>query len=54
MALLIFVVVVLILAALAVWMVRSMPAIPSPFNWIIQVLIGLIAFILIANRAGLI
>lgn len=53
MALLIFALVVVVIAALLIWAVRSIP-IPNPVNWIVQVAIILIAALIIAQRAGVI
>lgn len=52
MSLLILIIVVLVLAGLAVWAVRTAP-IPAPLNWIIQVLIIVVAILVIAAKAGL-
>jgi hypothetical protein len=51
--LLIFALVVIIVVALILWAVESTP-IRSPFNWIIRVLVILIAALVIAGRAGVV
>jgi hypothetical protein len=50
MELLIFALVVVIVAALLIWAVRSIP-VPAPFSWIIQVAILVIAALVILMRA---
>jgi hypothetical protein len=50
---LVFCVAVLIVCALLVYAVRVVPAIPAPFNQILQVLILVIGALVIAERAGL-
>jgi len=52
MSILIVVLIVLILLGLALWAVQRMP-IPSPVNWMIQVILVVIAIIFIAQRAGI-
>lgn len=52
MSILIFAIIVVIVAALGIAIVRSIPNIPSPLNWIIQVAILLLAAILILHRSG--
>lgn len=47
------IIVVCVLAAIAIAIVRSIPGISPPFNWLIPVLILLVAFVVIAERAGL-
>jgi hypothetical protein len=49
---LVFAIIVVLLACLAIALVRSIPGIPSPLNWILPVLILLVAIVLIANRSG--
>lgn len=49
---LILILVVVVLLALALYAVQKMP-IPSPLNWIIQVLLIVIAIFVIGQRAGL-
>lgn len=53
MSILILILVVLVLLGLALYVVRMLP-IPSPVNWIIQVILVVIAIYVIANRAGVI
>ncbi|MFZ3008178.1 MAG: hypothetical protein WA047_18590 [Phenylobacterium sp.] len=52
MSILILIVVVIVLLALALWAIQKMP-IPSPLNWILQVLAIVIAIFVIGQRAGL-
>ena len=52
MSLLILILVVLVLLALALYAVQKMP-IPSPINWILQVILVVIAIYVIGTRAGL-
>lgn len=52
MSILVFIVVVVVLLALALWVVQKMP-VPSPLNWILQVLLIVIAIFVIGQRAGL-
>lgn len=51
MSILIFVIIVLIVAALVCWAVSRLP-LPAPYNPIIQALILIVAALVIANRAG--
>lgn len=53
MSILILILVVLVLLGLALYVVRMLP-IPSPVNWILQVILVVIAIYVIANRAGVI
>ncbi len=50
-ALLIFALIVLCIAGLAVWAIRAIP-LPAPFGVIATVVVCLIAILAIANRAG--
>ncbi|WP_309643358.1 hypothetical protein [Phenylobacterium sp.] len=52
MSILILVVIVIVLLSLAIWAIQKMP-IPSPLNWILQVIAIVIAIIVIGQRAGL-
>jgi hypothetical protein len=52
MSILIFIIVVIVLLALALWAIRMAP-IPSPLNWILQLVAVVIAIIVIGQRAGL-
>lgn len=52
MSILVLAIIVVILLSLALWAVQKMP-IPSPLNWIIQVILIVIAIYVIGNRAGL-
>lgn len=52
MTLLVFALVVVIVVALAVWAIRSIPM-PSPLNVVCTVAAILIGVLVIANRAGL-
>ncbi|HQT55094.1 MAG: hypothetical protein Q8N10_09920 [Phenylobacterium sp.] len=52
MSILIFIIVVIVLLALALWAVQKLP-IPSPLNWIVQVLLIVVAIFVIGQRAGL-
>lgn len=49
---LVFAILVVLVACIAVAIVRSIPNIPSPMNWILPVIILLVALLMIANRAG--
>ena len=51
MSILITILVALVLLGLALWVVQRSP-IPSPVNWLIQVILVIIAIIFIGNRAG--
>ncbi|CAN7459702.1 hypothetical protein LJR164_003031 [Phenylobacterium sp. LjRoot164] len=51
MSILILILVVVVLLALALFAVQKMP-IPSPLNWIIQVVLIVLAIIFIGQRAG--
>jgi len=51
MNILIFVLIVVVLLALALFAVQKTP-IPSPLNWIIQVILIVIAIVFIGQRAG--
>ena len=52
MSILILIVVVVVLLALAIWAIQKAP-IPSPLNWILQVVAIIIAIFVIGQRAGL-
>ncbi len=52
MSILILILVVVVLLALALFAVQKMP-IQSPLNWIIQVVLIVIAIAIIGQRAGL-
>ena len=52
MSILFFIIVVIVLLALALWAVEQLP-IPSPLNWIVQVLLIVVAIFVIGQRAGL-
>jgi hypothetical protein len=52
MSALIFAVLVLIIAAMLIYAVQHAPIV-APFNWLLEVLIVLIAALAIAERAGL-
>ena len=52
MSMLILIVVVIVLLSLAIWAIQKMP-IPSPLNWILQVIAIIIAIFVIGQRAGL-
>ncbi len=52
MSLLILILVVLVLLGLALYVVQRMP-IPSPINWILQVVLVIIAIYVIGTRSGL-
>ena len=52
MSILILIVVVVVLLALAIWAIQKMP-IPSPLNWIRQVVAIIIAIFVIGQHAGL-
>jgi len=52
MSILILILVVLVLLGLALYVVQRLP-IPSPVNWIIQVVLVVIAIYVIGTRAGL-
>ena len=52
MSILIFAIIVIVLLALALWAVQKLP-IPSPLNWIVQVLLIVVAIFVIGQRAGL-
>lgn len=52
MSLLVFILVVIVLLALALWACESVP-IAAPFNWIIRLVLILLAIVVIANRAGI-
>ena len=52
MSILILVLIVLVVLGLALWAVQKTP-IPSPLNWMIQVILIVVAIVFIANRAGL-
>ncbi len=52
MSMLILILIVVVILALALYAVRMMP-IPSPLNWIIQVILVVIAIFVIGQRAGL-
>lgn len=54
MALLVFAIIVLIVAALFVAAVGYVDMIPGPFNRLIQALIIIIAALVILNKAGLV
>jgi hypothetical protein len=49
--LLVFTIVVVVVAAILIVAVRYIP-IPTPFNWIVQVLILLVAALVILSRLG--
>ncbi|MFC4441041.1 hypothetical protein [Caulobacter henricii] len=51
MSILIIIIVVLVLLGLALYVVQRSP-IPSPVNWIIQLLLVVVAILFIGNRAG--
>lgn len=53
MAVIFFALVVVIVVALAIWIVDMIP-LPSPINMIVKVVIGLLGLLLIVNRAGLV
>lgn len=50
---LLLIIVVCVLAAIACAIVRAIPNIPPPFNWLLYVLILLVAFVVIASKSGL-
>lgn len=52
MSILITVLIILVILALVLWVIRMLP-LPSPLNWIIQILAVVIAIFAIGNRAGL-
>lgn len=52
MSILVFAIIILIVAGLLLAVVRTAP-IEQPFNWIVQVLIILVAALVIGHRAGL-
>jgi hypothetical protein len=52
-SLLIFIIVVLIVVALLIAAWRAVPNVPTPLNWIVPVLVFLVAAIVIAEHAGL-
>lgn len=52
MSILILILVVIVLLALAIWAIQKMP-IPSPLNWILQVVAIVLAIFVIGQRAGL-
>lgn len=52
MAILVFALIVVVLAALVVWAIDFLP-LQGPFNGIAKFIVVIIAVILIANRAGL-
>ena len=52
MSILILILVVVVLLALALYAVHKMP-ISSPLNWILQVVLVVIAIVVIGQRAGL-
>jgi hypothetical protein len=52
MSILILILVVVVLLALALYAIQKMP-IPSPLNWILQVVAIVIAILVIGQRAGL-
>lgn len=52
MSILVLTVIVVILLALVIWAIQKMP-IPSPLNWILQVVAIIIAIFVIGQRAGL-
>ena len=47
-----FAIIVVLVACLAIAIVRSIPNIPSPLDWILQVVILLVAMVMIAGKAG--
>lgn len=54
MSLLIYCLVIVVVVALLVWAVRSVPGLPSPLSWILQVAIIVIGALIILMKAGLI
>ena len=51
MSILITVIIALVLLGLALYVVQRSP-IPSPVNWLIQLLLVVVAIVFIGNRAG--
>jgi RsiW-degrading membrane proteinase PrsW (M82 family) len=51
MSILIVIIIALVLLGLALYIVQRSP-IPSPVNWIIQLLLVVVAILFIGNRAG--
>lgn len=47
-----FAIVVVLVACLAIALVRSIPNIPAPLDWILPVVILLVAVAMIAGKAG--
>lgn len=52
MSILVLILVVVVILALALYAIQKMP-IPSPLNWILQVVAVVLAIIVIGQRAGL-
>ena len=52
MSILVFIIVVVVLLGLAIWALQKMP-VPSPLNWILQVVAIIVAIVVIAQRAGI-
>jgi len=52
MTILLFALIVVVLLMLALWAVESIPM-QAPVNWIVRVLLIVIAIVVISNRAGL-
>jgi hypothetical protein len=53
MSLLIFALVIVIVVALIVWAIRTIPGLPSPLSWIIQLAVVLVGAAVILMKAGL-
>lgn len=53
MSLIVFAIIVIIIACLVIWAVRTIPNMPEPLGVVLQVAIILVAALVITQRAGL-